>query len=184
MSDIAVTFRQATPDDAAFIAAVMLEAVGTGLMEQGLTPNEQTVEICRQTGTLYSYRNAVIAMVDGKPAGGLISYDGNGYHDIKNHTFELIKSELSFNPFDMDDETRAGEYYIDCVAVLPQFRGKGLGRKIIEYAVGQASALGLPAVIACLPDNVPAYALYSGMGFETHGTMHVFGEDYLRMVLE
>lgn len=176
-----LTFRQATLSDAPFIALIMMEAVGVPLMEQGKLPEDGITDICRREDTLYSYRNAVIAEIDGKPVGGLISYNGKGYHDIKVHTFSLVRENLPFNPDDMDDETREGEYYLDSAAILPEYRGKGYGRQVIKYGIGLARKLNLLPILACDPENRNAYGLYSSLGFKDSGRFFIFGEDYIRM---
>jgi len=176
-----ITFRQATLDDATFIATVMMEAVGFPLMEKGEKPWEHAIDICRRLDTLYTYKNAVVAEVDGKAVGGLISYPGKGYHDIKVHTFSLIKEFLSFDIDKMDDETCEGEYYLDSAAVLPNYRGQGIGRAIIKYGIEQAQERGLTPVLACDPENKNAFNLYSSLGFKETGTLFIFGENYLKM---
>lgn len=176
-----INFRQATLEDATFVATVMMEAVGFPLMENGETPEERTIDICRRTDTLYTYRNAVIAEICGKAVGALISYPGKGYHDIKVHTFSLVKEFVSFNVDTMDDETQDGEYYLDSAAVIPEYRGQGIGRTIINYGISRAKELNLTPVLACDPENKNAYHLYTSLGFKEEGTLFIFGETYLKM---
>ena len=176
-----LTLRQASIDDAPFIAIVMLEAVGMPIMEEGKMPKEDIVEICRRTDTLYSYKNAVVAEIGGKAVGALISYVGDGYHEIKMHTFSFVRDFIDFDVDAMDDETQAGEYYLDSAAVLPEYRGKGIGRELISFGASKAESLGLVPVLACDPENTNAYSLYSSLGFKEDGTLFIFGETYLRM---
>lgn len=176
-----LTHRPATVADAPFVALVMMEAVGYEFMERGEMPGDNLVETCVRTDTLYSYRNATIFEIDGKPVGALISYSGTGYHDIKVRTFGPIKDRLSFDFDAMDDETRDGEYYLDSAAVLPEYRGKGIGRSIIEHGVKIARERGLLPVLACDPANTSAFSLYTSIGFGEDGHLFIFGEDYLRM---
>ena len=174
-------FRQANVEDAHFVATVMMEAVGMPVMEDEMVMEDGIVDTCRRTDTLYTYRNATIVELNGVKVGGLISYPGKGYHDIRVHTFSLVKAHLSFDPMMMDDETREGEYYLDSAAVLPEYRGKGIGRKIIEYGVKLGRSKGLLPVLACDPENKNAYVLYTSIGFREDGHLFIFGEDYLRM---
>lgn len=176
-----ISFRPATVEDAPFVALIMMEAVGEPVMEEGREVDDSIVSICRRDDTLYSYRNAVIAESGGERIGGLIAYDGNGYHETKLHTFSLIDHPLPFDPLAMDDETREGEYYLDSAAVLPEFRSKGYGRQIIEYGVECGRRRSLLPVLACSPSNAKAYALYKSLGFKENGHLFIFGEDYLRM---
>ncbi|WP_407403182.1 GNAT family N-acetyltransferase [Sodaliphilus sp.] len=182
MGEKGLTFRAATIHDAPFVAVVMMEAVGKEYMERGVEPSGHVLEVCRRDDTLYSYKNAVIAMLDGKPVGALISYPGEGYHEVKVRTFAPIRDLLDFDPMAMDDETRAGEYYLDSAAVLPEYRGRGYGRAVIEHGMQLAKRMDKVAVLACDPDNTGAYDLYTSLGFKVDGTLHIFGEDYLRMV--
>lgn len=177
-----LTFRPATIHDATFVATIMMEAVGLPVMERAESPRPDIVELCRRSDTLYSYRNAIIAQVGGTLVGGLISYDGHGYHETKRHTFSLVTTPLDFDPTTMDDETRQGEYYLDSAAVLPSYRGQGLGRLIIEQGVAMARERNLQAVLACDPHNAGALALYTNIGFKQEGEMFIFGHQYLRMV--
>lgn len=177
-----ISFRQAIKDDASFVALVMMEAVGIPMMENGDVPGEELVDICLREDTLYSYKNATIAEIDGEPVAGLIAYNGKGYHKVKEHTFSLVKAELDFNPMEMDDETKEGEYYLDSLAVLPSFRGHGIGRLMLEKGVDTARCQGLLPILACDPHNLNAYQLYSNIGFKEEGILYIFGKNYLRMV--
>lgn len=176
-----ITIRQATIDDAPFVTLVMMEAVGLKLMEEGKEPENRLIEICRRTDTLYTYRNCVIAECEGKMIGGLISYVGKGYHEVKMHTFGLLDDFLPFDYKAMDDEARDGEYYLDSIAVIPEMRGRGIARRLIEYGVEIAAANNLLPVLACDPENRNAYKLYTSIGFGEDGRLFIFGGDYLRM---
>jgi hypothetical protein len=179
-----LNFRKAEISDAPFVALVMMEAVGMSIMEEGRVPENFLIDICRRTDTLYSYTNATIVEFEGRIIGGLISYPGEGYHDIKVHTFNLVKDYVDFDVEKMDDETKEGEYYLDSAAVLPEYRGKGFGRRIIEYGLTKARNMRLVPVLACDPENKNAYNLYKSLGFEHEGNLYIFGEDYLRMIVK
>lgn len=177
-----VTFRAATMEDAAFVATVMMEAVEIPMMEEGNVPDDHLVEVCRSEDTLYSWRNATIAEVGGRMVGALIAYSGEGYHDVKVRTFGRVKAKLDFDPMAMDDETKEGEYYLDSLAVLPEWRGRRVGTALLMRGVETAKAKGLLAVLACDPDNTNAHRLYTQLGFKEEGTLFIFGKNYLRMV--
>ena len=52
------------------------------------------------------------------------------------------------------------------VAVMPERRGSGLGRRLLESAVGQAQARGARSMFLEVRDgNIAAYALYRAAGF-------------------
>ena len=102
--------------------------------------------------------------------------------ECRKHTFALLSSLITFDVESMDAETRDGEYYLDSLAVLPAYRGQGIARQLLLHAQQEAHRQGRPAILACAPDNTGARLLYESLGFRQEGLMHIFGEDYLRMV--
>ncbi|WP_205944012.1 GNAT family N-acetyltransferase [Pedobacter xixiisoli] len=87
-----------------------------------------------------------------------------------------MKSSFNSN-FNPEDETEAGEYYIDCVGVNPSQQGKGIGSKIFkflidEYVHKQKETLGLLVNI----DNPDAQKLYLKLGFEIVGEKTLVGK--------
>jgi RimJ/RimL family protein N-acetyltransferase len=58
------------------------------------------------------------------------------------------------------------------VALLPEFRGHGLGGRLIRQTLDAARAFGLHRVeLTVREDNTNAIALYRKIGFETEGLM-------------
>ena len=54
--------------------------------------------------------------------------------------------------------------------VAPRLRRRGIGRELIEYALGEARRLGLKAVVAVVKDsNQDAIRLFGDVGFELSG---------------
>jgi ribosomal protein S18 acetylase RimI-like enzyme len=78
-------------------------------------------------------------------------------------------------------ETRA--YFIDNIAIDPAAQGSGLGRRLIEYVVGEARRLGLRTLSVhtnvAMTENL---AMYRRIGFvETHRTVeNGFNRVYMR----
>jgi RimJ/RimL family protein N-acetyltransferase len=57
-------------------------------------------------------------------------------------------------------------------ALLPEFRGQGLGGRLIRQTLDAARAFGLHRVeLTVREDNTSAIALYRKIGFETEGRM-------------
>ena len=115
--DRLITLRKATQADARFIAENVLRALH---IEE---TNEQHIEhlagISRRDDTLYSWRNATIALYDGVPAGLMVAYDGARYRSMRDITFPMIRIYVGDDYNSMDDETCAGEFYLDSLSVLP-----------------------------------------------------------------
>lgn len=56
------------------------------------------------------------------------------------------------------------------MGVIREFRGKGMGRRLIEVSLGAARAKGLMRIdLEVREDNVPAVSLYKRMGFMVEG---------------
>lgn len=63
-----------------------------------------------------------------------------------------------------------GEAEILTLAVAPTARGKGLGRALLQAAIGKARDLGADAMFLEVgADNPAALALYAGLGFAKAG---------------
>lgn len=194
-----VTLRAAVEDDAAFLAMVVAEALGDDIMEQyerlgSHVPEERREQmaliekVVRHTGTLYTWRHATIAAnADGMPIGALVAYSGDDYMSRRKLTFGMFETQsggLSFDASTMEAETLPGEYYLDSLAVLPSYRGRGVARMLLEAGVGEAMALDRPAILACAPDNVGAKRLYEALGFRETRIYTIFGHPYWRMIKE
>jgi ribosomal protein S18 acetylase RimI-like enzyme len=90
------------------------------------------------------------------------------------------------------DEARADEYYIAHLAVLPAFRGRGIGAALLEDAARQAKAAGLNKCSLTVDiDNLTAQRLYVKTGFREVRRRHqpemkkkFATAGYLRMVRE
>lgn len=64
-------------------------------------------------------------------------------------------------------QNTTGRWFIGNVAVLPNYRRRGLARKLVEAAVGLARQNHANMVwLDVIAGNVPAYQLYESLGFE------------------
>lgn len=179
--DTKITLRKATAADARFIAENVLRALH--IDENDNRHIEHLAGICRRDDTLYSWRNATIALFDGVPAGLMVAYDGARYRQMRDVTFPMIRMYVGDDYHNMDDEACAGEYYLDSLAVLPEYRRRGIASALIQEMLRQRDAAGIPlATIAVDPDNDTAYRLYKKHGFRHDGQINVFGTTYHRLV--
>lgn len=190
--DLTPTFRWATQADAPFIAWGVCCALHTHPSEALL--NYIAKEVCsREADILYSYRNALLAEMDGRPVGLCLCYDGQGYHERRLRTFALFEqapvNDNEPEEPDMDlehaeDETQAGEYYIDSLAVLPEYRGRGIARLLMQKQIEHGRTLGLPSTLLVDPSNPPALRLYESLGFQYHSDCYAFGMTYTKMMIQ
>lgn len=134
-------------------------------------------ELAARRDTQYSYCNALVAEVDGKIAGAIIGYDGARLEELRKPLFELMREKLGNVPT-VEDETSAGEFYLDSLAVLPQFRGCGVGRALLSTARDRAFAAGFERVGLLVDfENPRAEALYRSLGFERVNATTFLGHD-------
>jgi GNAT superfamily N-acetyltransferase len=124
----------------------------------------------------YSYENCWVAENEERIIAVACLYDGGQLQELRKPVAHYIKEQFAkdFNP---EDETQAGEVYIDCVGVHPNQQGKGIGSKIFaflieEYVIKQKQTLGL--LVDC--DNPKAEKLYLKLGFKIVGEKSLVGK--------
>lgn len=70
------------------------------------------------------------------------------------------------------------EVHITNVAVLPSYRKLGIGKCMMQKAIGFAKARGAASMtLEVRPSNTPALALYKKLGFEHAGVRKNYYED-------
>lgn len=175
-----IIIREATQGDALFMAERIMWAIGiTNAKDSDI---EKLSAVCAMKDVLYSYENTLIAEIDGQPVGIMISYDGALYSTLRVKTFSEVGRSMNCDFSNMADEAEAGEYYLDSLAVSPEFRHRGIGRKLLTAAMESGRKLGIgKATLLVSPQNPPALRLYSSLGFKTTRMVHAFGHIYLRM---
>lgn len=175
-----VTIRKAVKEDALFMAERILWAIGVPDAKDSDAETLSTV--CAMKDVLYSYENTLIAEVDGERVGIMISYDGALYSTLRVKTFSNVGDALKCDFSNMADEAKAGEYYLDTLAVSPDMRRKGIGRALLTAAMERGRKTGIEkATLLVSPKNPPALRLYSSLGFKPTRMVHAFDHNYLHM---
>lgn len=176
-----ITLRPATLEDASFVAWTVLTAVG--ITDIGHEQMMRVTEMCRRSDVLYSWKNSMIAENDGRAVGCLIAYNGADYQQLRQVTFELIAREGGYDFRNMEPETEAGEYYLDSMAVLPEYRGQGIATQLLQAGIERARQLHLGRVsMVVSPEKPEVQRLYESLGFKYECDMFLFNEDYRKMV--
>lgn len=129
------------------------------------------IALVRRDDSQYSYRNAMVALddntTDGHPvvAGVIVGYDGADLHRLRETFLQAAKEFLGQDFRGMDDETQAGEYYIDSLAVNESYRHQGLATLLLKKLIDQK---GQRQPVGLLVDkgNPGAERLYRSLGFE------------------
>lgn len=174
-----ITVRCATVEDAPIIAAAMAMAIGEQSVQQYCGANYNVVleELARMEHSQYSYRNALVAEVDGVPAGAIIGYDGARLRELREQTFQVIRRHIDVMP-SVEEETTPDEFYLDSVGVLPAFRGCGVGRKLIVALCDKAVAEGHTRIGLLVDfENPHAERLYLSLGFKRVEVKKFMGHD-------
>ena len=191
------TIRDGEPQDGELIARNVLAAVGYDMFGE---PEERAqwmlpkmAEVCRREDTLYSYTRTRVACVDGAPVGSLTAYPGDGYLELRKFTWGLFGNEVA-NPDSVADiECRPGEFYLDSMALLPEFRGgtyeyygttDRIGHLLMLDGIKKGRDLGFKKISLIVEQDRPRLrSYYSALGFRTDGELTFFGDPYYRMVL-
>jgi len=172
-----ISIRRAAAGDSRIIAQSVVMAMGEDIAREycGNDYTDVLDEIAKMEGTQYSYRNALLAMADDVPAGAIVGYDGGRLNLLRNKTLSVIHK---YNPrlSIIEDETEAGEFYLDSIGVLPEFRGCGIGSELLLAMRDTAFSSG-HSCVGLLVDSVnrKAERLYVSLGFERVGARMFFG---------
>ncbi len=161
--------RKARQEDAVHLAA-LVDIAGEGLpvhlwqhmAAEGQSPVEfGRARAMREEGG-FTYRNAHMLEVDGEIAGGLISYRlGDQDHDLSDVpplVRGLVELEMEVS----------GYWYVNVVAVYPEYRGRGLGTLLLDHAdtLGREAGCDGTAIIVA-SGNAGANRLYERQGYRT-----------------
>lgn len=183
-----VQLRDATSEDAPFIARVVLAGIELLDMDAALPDNqrvlyEHLVGICRMDDTLYSYRNTRIAEVDGCAVGALVAYDGARYAKMREKSFGFVKQTSGMDLNHSAMETGPGEFYLDSMAILSDYRGAGIGKMLMRDRVDFSLSNGFQKVTLLVDKDKPRLQrYYECEGFAFSEEMFVFGAWYNKMV--
>lgn len=176
-----IEIREATRDDVQLVAYTVLAALDLGTEEI-----ERFIASCSDDTAMYSWKDSLIAEVDGIPAGCLIAYDGSRYKKLKERTWPLLWDDLEEDYLSqVEDETRPGEFFLDSLSVLPDYRGHGIGKRLLLAGVEKGLRLGCECSTLIVDVNKPKlYDYYQSIGFKEFGMMEFFGHYYKRMKIE
>ena len=185
MEQDANMIRKATKEEAVQIAELFMLAwpVEEILESNGLTYGqlqESMTTIAAAEETIYSYENTIVAEVDGKVVGAMCAYDGADYQRLKQPIVDVLGADSGFAQL---KETEAGEFYLDSVGVLPEYRGRGVASSLFEAQCERAASLGHKvAGLIVDVDKPQAEALYARLGFTYLDDKDFFGHTMKHMV--
>jgi len=185
--------RPATAADARHIAELIaISSDGVALIDwseqaaaqEGVSPLDLGTAAYAGDAGDYSYRNCVVAEVDGRVAGVLL-------------TFATAERALPAPPPPYDGSDvyapyryleAPGTWYVCGVALYPEFRGRGIGSHLMALAETQARERGFDRVsLVAFEENAGSVRLYERLGYAVvdrapvvpHPLIHVRGDALL-----
>ena len=158
-----VNFRPARRKDCMTIARlfqISSEGVADYVWSQYDCPGMSLLEIGAQRyareNTDFSYRNCLLAVRDGRTVGMLHSFPIAAGGEAASDPVLRPYSELEL----------PGSLYISSLAVFPQHRGQGIGRRLLQAAHRKAQLSGhANASLICFEGNEGAMRLYRREGY-------------------
>lgn len=181
MTKLKPPFRRAVIEDAPVLAELVNYA-GEGMPLYLWGKMAQTGEsawdigrrrAAREEGS-FSYRNATIIERDGQCAGCLIGYE------IPDDPGPIADDmPAMFVPLQELENLAPGTWYVNVLAVRPQFRGHGLGSKLLSLAEETARSLGKRGLSVIVSDaNLGARRLYERCGYSKRATRPMVKENW------
>lgn len=195
-----MTITHATPAHAADIAQLIMTAMTEDCC-QFLAGNDHTLDdfyhmmlsLVLMDDSQYSWRNAFVALDDeatdgdlghAPVAGVIVGYDGKDLHRLRRRFIEAALKNLKMDHSGMDDETQEGEFYIDSLAVYPEYRKRGIASMLLKRMAEHAASLNLPAALLVDKGNPNAERLYRSVGFEYVDDNKWGGHEMRHLVLQ
>jgi ribosomal protein S18 acetylase RimI-like enzyme len=167
--DTEVTVRPATLADASALA-VLVDIAADGLAVQMwrtlAAPGQSPVGVGRARARReeggFSYRNTFVAETNGEIAASLVGYRLDdpyvltGLGEMPEFVQPLVRLEAR----------APGSWYINVVATFPEFRGRGIGAKLLDLADGIGRKSGAPGMSVIVGSwNGGAARLYRRTGY-------------------
>jgi ribosomal protein S18 acetylase RimI-like enzyme len=162
--------RPARKTDAASLA-VLVDMAGEGmpafLWSQMREPGQSVLEVGRARAQResggFSYRNAMIAEIDGEVAGALVDYRLDDPYD----TGDLAALPEFVRPLVLLEAKAPGTWYVNVLATFSEFRRRGVGACLLAAAQERARAAGASALsIIVASENSDACRLYERAGYQ------------------
>ena len=144
----------------------------------GLSTNEIVERRFRREETTTSYQNCWVAMISGTVAGMLHACP---FDDMMDDPVDpLIPGERYVLYGSFENLEAPESYFIRVVAVFPQFRGRGIGGKLLSLAHSQARKKGFTELgLHVFEQNRRAVEFYRRAGFILRRRNPVVGHELL-----
>ena len=164
-------YRDARKSDSRAMAQ-LIEIAGEGIPtylwsqqgKDGQTPLDVGAERAEREDASFSYRNAIVAHVDGKVAGMLLAYPlpTPSAEDLA----ELPGIPDLLRPLVELEYQVPGSFYVNALAVFETCRGQGIGNELLKIAAERARATDCDILsVQVFAENEGALRLYQRCGY-------------------
>jgi len=128
--------------------------------------HEMMTALVGREDSQYSYKNTLVATDGDRIVGISVSYDGGRLHELRRAFIRAAEKYIGKDHSGIDDETQAGELYLDSLAVLPEYRRQGIAKRLLLATKERSVSMHLPCVgLLVDKDNPGGEALYASVGF-------------------
>jgi ribosomal protein S18 acetylase RimI-like enzyme len=161
-------FRPARKEDCRTIAElyrISSDGVADYIWQGLAEPGEEHIEVGERRyareDTVFSYRNCTVAERNGEVIGMLVAFPVEPDSKVSESDEEV---DPVLKPY--SELERPESYYICGMALFPEYRGQGLGTRMLELARQQAYKRGLEELsLIVFEQNAGAKRLYERHGF-------------------
>ncbi len=163
--------RRAILEDSEEIAALLMLASGDVIYkfigeEHYRKAKDFLIRYVRSEDNQYSFQNCYVAVEEGEIVAAVLVYDGAKLEELRQPVLDYVHQHFDAT-LKVEDETQAGEFYIDSIGVATNQQGKGVGSKLLSFLIDEI-VLKNGATLGLLVDktNPQAKKLYLKLGFQ------------------
>lgn len=134
----------------------------------------------------YGYKNAWVCERKKQIAGVFFGYP-NEWEKLIDGPLQavMLKNDLPIDTIAQENESLAGEWYLDTLVTNPDFRRQGVAQEMLDAVNEIAENKGYDKIsLNCDIDNLPAYNLYKKMGYTKKTQIVLSHHIYWHMVKE
>ncbi|MDO4642665.1 MAG: GNAT family N-acetyltransferase [Cardiobacteriaceae bacterium] len=183
--------RPLLPEDATAIAPLILSILRAMqlpfLAQHGVETTCQILtEAIREPTYRFGYPRGLVCIIEDTPVGVAFGYPSEDEVMVDEpFTAILRKHNLPLSPLFHDIEAFPNEWYLDSIAVAPNYQGQGIGTTLLTALPERALAAGKNCIGLNVAANNPrAQRLYSQLGYHPVGRRRLSNHDYLHMQKE
>jgi len=178
--------RKAKPSDASSIAtciALAMDEIIYAIIGEidDQKAHDFLLEMASQPANQYSFECCWVVEENDEVVAVTNVYDGGNLLRLREPIRNAVQTKFG-RELNIEDETKKGEIYIDCIGVKTEHQGKGLGAKLLQFLIekyGRLTNYHLSLLVD--EENPRAKKLYKKLGFQVVEECQLGGETMERM---